>query len=92
MSERHVPVKQKSNYYGWLPINPEVHRAFIDLKMGKARNRRDRKTVLVPEVVAFAKAIDDDSFMRECMLQVFRQVNKDPQVWPNWRHCDDDVN
>ena len=88
MSERHVPVKQKSNYHGWLPINPEVHKAFIDLKMCKARDRRDCEPVIVPEVAAFAKAIDDDPFMRGCMNHIFRQVNKDPKVWLNWRHDD----
>ncbi|KAF8549642.1 phosphatidylserine decarboxylase [Imleria badia] len=89
MPDKHVPVKQKTAYHGWVPLNPEVHKAFLDLKLGAARKRKDSKAVLIQPVADFAKAIYDDSFMRETIHKIFRQVNKDPK-WAARSYVADD--
>ena len=85
MSEMRNIIK-RSNYHGWLPRYPEVHRAFIKEKVTRAIARKERERSGDPEaahslpVARFAAAILGDTTIRNLFDQIFLQVNTDSQV------------
>ncbi|KAF8553303.1 phosphatidylserine decarboxylase [Imleria badia] len=85
-------VMTHSRYKSWLPRHPEVHRAFIAVKVTQAIERRDRTShsdntePLHHESVAkFSEAINVDPYMKNLFDEIFLQVNVDPK-WadPNY--------
>lgn len=72
---------RRSLYHGWLPANPQIHRAFLDRHVYGVT--LDAPSDWNGWATEFINTIKASETMSALMDLVFKQVNKDEKVWSN---------
>ena len=86
-------ITTRSRRQSWLPCHPEVHKAFIEVKVTQAKARKACVTTCPDgaepwyheSIAKFSEAIERDPHMKSLFDQLFLQVDIDPKVRPNRR-------
>ena len=76
------PATALSRYGGWLPHSREVHEAFFEHHLQKARHGVKNKTHHQPAVQEFEKAILSSPHMTSLFHKIFLQVSPENKVNP----------